>query len=73
MLPRRLILLLLDRADSEREPRDAVGLFGLDDLFGEPHRLFDFAAGQQRKEGAIEKFLVARIRAQGGAIIGCRS
>ena len=54
MRPRRLILLLLDRAHAEREPRDAVGLVVLDNPLRELDGFLDFAACQQREEGAVE-------------------
>jgi hypothetical protein len=73
MLPRGLILLLLDRTDAKCEPRDAVGLVGLDDLLCELDGFLDFAACQQREESAVKKLLVIRVRPQGSAVIGgCR-
>ena len=64
------ILLLLERPHAEHEPRDAIVLVDLQDALGEPGRFVDLAIGQNREEGAVEHFAVARIAAQRGAIIG---
>ena len=63
------ILLLLERAHPEHEPRDAIGLVDLQNAFGELDRLVDLAVRQHRQEGALEKLVVARVAAQRGAII----
>ena len=64
------ILLLLDRAHPEHEPRDAIVLVDLHDALGELDRFVDLAIGQHRQEGAAEKLVVAGIAAQRGAIVG---
>ncbi len=63
------ILLVLDRAHAEHEPRDAVGLVDLDHALGKLDRLVDLAVGQHRQEGAAEKLVVARIAAQRRAVV----
>ena len=67
---RGLILLLLDRAHAEHEPRDAVVLVGLEHALGELGRLVDIAIGEHGEEGAVEQVGVAGIAAQRGAVIG---
>ncbi len=64
------ILLVLDRAHPEHEPRDAVGLVDLQHAFGQPDRLVHLAVGEHGEEGAPEQFAVAGIAAQRRAIIG---
>src|SRR4029450_1808156 len=67
------ILLLLDRAHPEDEPRDAIVFVDLQNAFSELDALLDFAIGKHRQEGAAQQLVVARVTAQGGAVIGRRS
>ena len=66
------ILLLLERAHPEDEPRDAIVLVDLQNALGELDRFVNLAIGQHRQEGAAEQLVVAGITAQRGAIIGRR-
>ena len=52
------------------EPRDAVGLVGLQHALGELDGFVDLAIGQHRQEGAAEQLVVAGIAAQRGAVVG---
>ena len=70
VLARRLILLLLQRAHAEHEPRDAMGLVELDDALGELDRLVDLAVDQDREERALEQHRILRVGAQRRAVIG---
>jgi hypothetical protein len=63
------ILLLLDRAHAEDEPRDALVFVDLQNAFGELDALLDFAVGKHRQEGAAQQLVIARITAQRGAVI----
>ena len=64
------VLLLLERAHAEHQPRDAVVLVELDDLVGKPDRLLDIALRQHRQEGALQKLGILRIAAERSAVIG---
>src|SRR5262249_16558064 len=66
------ILLLLDRAHAENEPRDAVVLVDLQNALGKLHPLLNFAIGKYRQESAAEQLVVARVAAQRSAVIGRR-
>ena len=70
MLARGRILLLLDGADAEHQPRDAVAVVDLHDAVGELHRVLDLAVREHGQEGALQQFRVLRIGFQRGAIIG---
>src|SRR6476660_4595089 len=48
------ILLLLDGANAEHEPRYPVGLVSLEDALREPDRLLDLAIGEHSQEGAAK-------------------
>src|SRR4029450_11634700 len=67
------ILLLLDRAHPEDKPCDAIVFVDLQNAFSELDALLDFAIGKHRQEGAAKQLVVARVTAQGGAVIGRRS
>ena len=62
------VFLLLEVADADHEPRDAVGLVERQDAVGELDRLVDVAFRERGDEGAVEQFVVLRIGAQRGAI-----
>ncbi len=64
------ILLLLERAHAEHQPRDAIVLVGLHDALGIFHGFVDIAVDQQRQEGAVEQLAVLRIVPERGAVIG---
>src|SRR5262249_33653512 len=66
------ILLLLDRAHPEDEPRDAIVLVDLQNAFGKLDPFISLAIGKHRQEGAAEQFVVTGIGAQRGAVIGRR-
>ncbi len=70
LAPRGRILLLLDRAHAQHQPSDAVGLVDLQDALGELDRLVNLAVGEHCEEGTAEQFVVARVDAQRGAIVG---
>src|SRR5262249_60214482 len=69
---RERVLLLLDRAHPENEPRDAVILVDLQNAFGELDSLLDFSVGKHRQEGAPKQLVVAGVAAQRSAVIGRR-
>jgi hypothetical protein len=52
------ILLLLDRAHSEDEPRDAIVLVNLQDALGELDPFVNLAIGEYLQEGAAEQSIV---------------
>ena len=66
------ILLLLERAHAEHQPRDAIVAVDLHQPVGQPAGLVDFAVGQNREEGAAEQFGIARIGLQHVEVIGGR-
>src|SRR5262249_32527352 len=66
------ILLLLDRAHPEDEPRDAIVLVDLQNAFGKLDPFISLAIGKHRQEGAAEQFVVTGIGAQRGAVVGRR-
>ena len=66
----RDILFLMQRAQAEHEPRDAIVAIDLDDALRELAGLFHIALGQDGKEGAAEQFGVARIELERVAIVG---
>ena len=72
ILPRKRILLLLERAHPEHEPRDPVITIDLHHAIGQTAGLVDFALGEHRQERAAEQFRIARIRLQHVEIISCR-
>ena len=69
---RRGVLLALEAADTENQPRDAVVLVGLNYAFGKFHRLVNFAIHEERQEGAVEQFAVVRITLESRPVIGSR-
>src|SRR5262249_45674718 len=72
LLPRLRVLLLLDRAHAEHEPRDAIGLVVLQYAVGKPRRFLDIAVGKDGKEGTGQKLGIAWIRSQRRTVIGRR-
>ena len=66
------VLLLLDGAHAQHQPRDAVVLVDLEHPVGEMDRLVDIAVGQHRQEGAVEQLGILRIGAQRRAVVGGR-
>ncbi len=72
LLARRHVLLLLDAADAEHEPGQAIGLLDLQQTFGQPNRLVDLAVLQNRGEGAAQQLGITRIAAQGEAVVNGR-
>ncbi len=69
LAPRNRVLLQLDRAHAEHQPRIAIGLVELQDALGEPGGFLDVAVGQHRHEGSVEQLAVARIVAQRRPVI----
>src|SRR5262249_16134922 len=69
---RNRILLLLDRAYPEDEPRDAIVLVDLQNALGELDPFVNLAIDEYRQEGPAEQFVVTGITAQRGAVIGRR-
>src|SRR5262249_3218065 len=69
---RNRILLLLDRAYPEDEPRDAIVLVDLQNALGELDPFVSLAIDEYRQEGPAEQFVVTGITAQRGAVIGRR-
>ena len=72
ILPGRRVLLLLERAHAEHQPRDAIVAVDLEHPVGEPAGFVDVAVGQHREEGAAEQIGVARIGLQHVEVIGGR-
>ena len=69
---RRGILLALEVADAENQPRDAVVLVGLNYAFGKFHRFVNIAIHEERQEGAVEQLAVVRIALESRPVIGSR-
>ena len=72
ILPRQRILLLLERAHAEHQPRDPVVAIDLHQPVGQAAGFVDIALGQHREEGAAEQFGIARIGFQNVEVIGGR-
>ena len=70
---RRGILLALEVADTENQPRDAVVLVGLNYAFGKFHCLVNIAIHEEGQEGAIEQLAVVWIPLESRPVIGGRS
>ncbi len=70
ILSREQILLLLEGANAEHQTRHTVVTVDLQDTFGQAHGLVDLPARQHGDEGAVEELGIARIGAQGRAVIG---
>ncbi len=70
--PRRRILLLLERAHADNQPRNTIVLVVLQDAFGVTHRFVDVAIDEERQERAVEQRGVLWIEPQRRAVIGGR-
>ena len=66
------VLLALEVADAENQPRHAVVLVGLHDAFREFHGLIDVPIHKERQEGAVEQLAVVRITFESRPVIGRR-
>ena len=69
---RSRILLVLERAHAEHQPRDAIVLVDLGHAIGEFDRLVDVAVDQEGQEGAVEQLAIVRIALERRAVIGGR-